>query len=127
MKKLTVLYDAECALCQQCRAFLLREPAYILLEFVPLQTPDLASRFPGIEALHPEREIIVIADTGEIWQGGHAWITCLYALKNYREWSYRLASPALLPLAKRIVTGISSNRHFLSQFFAKRPVCACDG
>lgn len=117
MNKLTILYDADCALCQQCRAFLAREPAYIALEFLPLQTPDLATRFPGFADLHPEREIIVIADTGEVWQGGAAWITCLYALRNYREWSYRLATPTLLPLAKRLVAAISRNRHFLSRFF----------
>ena len=119
MQKLTILYDAECALCQQCRIFLGREPAYLPLEFVPLQSPDLATRFPGIDSLHPDREIIVIADTGEIWQGGPAWITCLYALRNYREWSYRLATPALLPIAKRLVAAISRNRHFLSSFFSQ--------
>ncbi|MEO7934311.1 MAG: DUF393 domain-containing protein [Chthoniobacterales bacterium] len=138
MKKLFVLYDAECALCRRCREFLSRQPSYIPLEFVPLQTLDLEQRFPGITALHPDREIIVISDEGQVYQGGHAWIMCLYALREYREWSQRLASPALLPFAKKIVSSISQNRHFLSRWLFKpdaeltnrlahAPVeCACD-
>ena len=139
MKKLTVLYDATCAMCRQCREFLSRQPAWIPLDFVPLQTLDLETRFPGISAYHPEKEILVITDEGAVYQGGAAWIMCLYALREYREWSFRLASPALLPFARRAVAAISANRHFLSRFFPKtesdiaiihalredRPTCAC--
>lgn len=119
MNKLTVLYDAECELCKRCRAFFTSQPTFIPLEFVPLQTLDLEIRFPGITALHPDREIIVIDDAGGVYQGGTAWIMCLYALREYREWSFRLASPTLLPFAKKIVSSISHNRHFLSKLFPK--------
>jgi predicted DCC family thiol-disulfide oxidoreductase YuxK len=121
MTKLHVLYDAECALCRRCRAFLTSQPAYIPLDFVPLQSPDLEDRFPGIAALQPEKEIIVITDEGAVYQGGSAWIMCLYALREYRPWSFRLATPALLPFAKKIVSSVSHNRRFLSQFFAASP------
>ena len=73
--------------------------------------PKSACRFPGIEALHPEREIVVISDTGDVWQGGSAWVMCLWALREYREWSQRLAHPALLPLPGGPCELVSENRH----------------
>lgn len=139
IKKLHILYDADCAMCRQCRAFLLKQPAYFALEFVPLQTLDLESRFPGIGQFHPDRELIVITDEGGVYQGASAWIMCLYALPEYREWSQRLASPTLLPYAKKAVSVISSHRQALSRFFPKtesdmailaaiqepKPACSC--
>ena len=119
MKQLTVLYDGECELCKRCRTFFTNKPAYISLKFIALQTPDLEQQFPGIHAFHPDKEIIVISDEGGVYQGGFAWIMCLYALKEYREWSFRLANPALLPFAKRIVSSVSHNRYFLSSLLPK--------
>ncbi|MEA3188498.1 MAG: hypothetical protein QOD99_2328 [Chthoniobacter sp.] len=118
MKRLHILYDAKCALCCQCRQWLARQPAFVELRFTPLQDPFLASRFPGIEKYSPERELIAIADDGAVYQGASAWVMCLYALKEYREWSQRLSSPALLPLAKRACEAISENRISISRWFA---------
>ena len=100
MKRLYVLYDGTCHVCRRCRTWLDRQPAFVPLVFIPLQSPEIACRFPGIGALHPERELVVISDTGDVWQGGSAWVMCLWALREYREWSLRLAHPALLPLAR---------------------------
>jgi hypothetical protein len=40
---------------------------------------------------------------------------CLWALQDYREWSFRFARPALLPLARGIVEWVSTRRHRLSR------------
>ena len=119
MKRLTVLYDAECALCRRVRVWLARQPAYVPLVFVPLQSPEIARCFPGIEELRPEEEIVVISDAGDVWRGGSAWITVLWALRDYREWSQRLAHPALIPLARRACSLVSENRHAISRWFAQ--------
>ena len=42
---------------------------------------------------------------------------CLWALREYREWSQRLASPALLPWARRACELVSANRLSLSAWF----------
>ena len=68
MKSLYVLFDAECALCQRCRQWLARQPAFIRLIFIPLQTPDLSQRFPGIEALKPAEQLLVVSDAGAVYR-----------------------------------------------------------
>ena len=93
MQRLYVIYDATCELCRRCRVWLARQPAFVPLIFVPLQSSKLSRRFPGIERLHPEEEIVVINELGDVWQGGAAWVMCLWALREYREWSQRLAHP----------------------------------
>jgi hypothetical protein len=35
----------------------------------------------------------------------------LWALPQYRDWAYRLATPELLPTTKRVVSTISQNRY----------------
>jgi hypothetical protein len=40
----------------------------------------------------------------------------LWSLSRYREWSYRLATPELLPTTKKVVSAISQNRYQISRF-----------
>ena len=116
MKKLYVLYDGECALCRRVRGWLDRQPAFVPLAYIPLQSPEVTCRFPGIERYHPEEQLIVVSDAGELWRGESAWITELWALREYREWAQRLAHPALRPFARRACALISENRHGLSRW-----------
>jgi predicted DCC family thiol-disulfide oxidoreductase YuxK len=117
MKRLYVLFDGECSLCGRCQAWLARQPAFLELHFLPFQSPEVARRFPGIAALHPEEQLLVVSDEGGVYRGPQAWIMCLYALRDYREWSQRLAHPALLPWARRVCELLSENRFRLSRWF----------
>jgi hypothetical protein len=45
---------------------------------------------------------------------------CLWALRDFREWSQRLASPAMQAVAKKIVHLISANRLTLSSLLRLR-------
>jgi predicted DCC family thiol-disulfide oxidoreductase YuxK len=114
MKRLYVLYDSECELCRRCRLWLGRQEAFVPLWFIPFQTGEAECRFPGLKELHPEKEIVIVSDAGEVWQGGAAWVMCLWALREYREWSLRLAHPALLPVARRLCEVVSANRFRIS-------------
>src|ERR1700709_316920 len=97
MQRLYVLYDAQCEFCRRCRLWLGGEPAYVQLVFAHFPSEEAECRFPGLKELHPEKEIVVISDAGEVWHGGAAWVTCLWALREYREWSLRLAHPTPPP------------------------------
>jgi predicted DCC family thiol-disulfide oxidoreductase YuxK len=119
MKTLYVLYDAKCELCRRVRVWLQGQAPFVPLAFVPLQSADLEDRFPGVAALEPERQILVVADSGEVWRGADAWIMSLWALREYREWSQRLASPLLRPFAMRVCDMVSRNRHRFSQWFQR--------
>jgi predicted DCC family thiol-disulfide oxidoreductase YuxK len=121
MKRLTVLYDGECALCQRLRAWLQSEPTWFPVEYLPLQSPEVDRRWPGIRAWQPEKQILAIDDQGGLYQGSAAWITLLYALKDYREMSFRFADPSMQGLAQKVVELISRNRHALSDLLRLKP------
>ena len=57
----------------------------------------------------------MVDDHGGVYREGHAWIMCLYALAEYRELSLRLASPALLPLARKAFSFLSKRRGAVSE------------
>jgi len=119
MKRLSVLYDEECELCRRLRIWLARQPVFVPLVFIPLQSHHVAHQFPGLERFHPEERLVVISDAGDLWRGESAWITVLWALREYREWSLRLAHPALRPFARRACALISENRHGLSRWLLR--------
>jgi hypothetical protein len=61
-------------------------------------------------------ELVVVADTGAVWVGPAAFLTCLWALVEWRDWSYRLSGPAFAPLAERFFRALSSRRKGLAAF-----------
>jgi predicted DCC family thiol-disulfide oxidoreductase YuxK len=118
MKRLYVLYDQECALCGSCRWWLMRQQPFIELYFIPLQSPEVARRFPGLkewDQLDLREKLVVVSDEGAVYQGQYAWIMCLYALREYREWAQRLAHPTMLPFARRVCELVSRNRYSISR------------
>ena len=115
MKRLTVLYDAACGFCISCRHWLEEQPKLLDLDFVAARSPEAARRFPDLEPGN-EEDLVVVSDEGGIYRGARAFIMCLYALEEYREWSLRLSRPGLLPLARRAFELVSRNRKGLSGF-----------
>jgi predicted DCC family thiol-disulfide oxidoreductase YuxK len=115
MHTLTLFYDARCGLCSQIRQWLRSQPAYLRLEFIPYDSPEAIKRLPAIRHLRADQEIVVMANTGEVWQGAGAWVICLWALQEYRSWSARLASPAMQAMARSVIHWISANRIGISR------------
>lgn len=112
MEKLTVLYDDRCGFCLRCGAWLVRQPAYVRLELLPRRSLAARKRFPTLSDL--DDELVVVADDRHVFREGKAWLACLYALKRYRRWSRRLATPALLPFARQAFHVVSENRWVIS-------------
>lgn len=113
---MTIVYDPKCEFCVRCRWWLARQHSYVELEFIPRVVPELARRFPELE-LSEDRvaELIVISDDGLVYREESAWIMCLWALTDYREWALRLATPALIPFASAFFKQISKRRHVISR------------
>src|SRR5258706_16055266 len=115
MKKLTVLYDYNCGLCQRARRWLEVQPKFLALEFIPAGSDHARFRFPALP--NAVDELVVVNEAGGVYRGDRAWIMCLYALAEYREGALRLATPKLLPLARSAFQLISENRIRISKLF----------
>ena len=111
-RALTVLFDPTCALCQHCCRWMLEQPSYVELRFLPCTGEEAKAQFGDLPWLSDE--LIVVGDAGEVWVGPAAFLTCLWALVSFREWSFRLAGPAFAPLAERFFLALSSRRRAVS-------------
>jgi predicted DCC family thiol-disulfide oxidoreductase YuxK len=105
--RLIVFYDARCGLCCAVREWLARQRQLIPVECRPKQD-DMA-------------ELVVVADSGEMWSGDAAWLVVLWALDGYRDWANRLANPLLLPAARTLFARLSKYRGSLSCSLAVEP------
>jgi predicted DCC family thiol-disulfide oxidoreductase YuxK len=114
VRSLTVLYDARCGLCSNARRWLEGQPQIVPLELLAADSEEARRRYPTLAEAEPE-ELVVVSDEGDVYRNAEAWIACLWALQDYREWSFRFARPALLPLARGIVEWIWTRRHRLSR------------
>ncbi len=114
MKRLYVFYDPDCGLCAGVRRWMEGEEAFLDVRFVPFDSEPARDLCPDLLARGGDREIVVMADDGRLWQGGDAWIVCLWTLRRWRRWSHRLAGGTLRPLARRLCHLISSKRLTLS-------------
>jgi predicted DCC family thiol-disulfide oxidoreductase YuxK len=115
MFALTVLYDPECGLCRRSHEWLAEQPKLLDLNFVPCASDEARQRFPQLNHDLTKNDLTVISDDGAVYFGPKAWLMVLWALTRYREWSYRLAAPELLPTTKRVVSAISTNRYQISR------------
>jgi predicted DCC family thiol-disulfide oxidoreductase YuxK len=113
MRELTVLYDPHCGLCKRAQAWLMCKPKYMELVFVPASSNEARSRYPQLDHALTLTDLTVISDQGAVYSGPKAWLMCLWALRDYREWALRLSTPELLPTAKRVISMISQNRYQL--------------
>ncbi|WP_416984129.1 thiol-disulfide oxidoreductase DCC family protein [Streptomyces sp. T028] len=103
VRRLTVLYDADCALCAFVRNWLVRQPQLVPLEPVAAGSAEAAARFPGLDHRATLEEITVVGDGGQVYRGAAAWIVTLWALREHRPLAHRLSTPAGAKLAKGAV------------------------
>jgi len=115
MSTLTVLYDPACGLCQRVHEWLADQPKQVQLNLIPVRSEEANHRFPHLDHGLTEKDLTVIGEDGAVYFGPKAWLMVLWALSRYREWSYRLATPELLPTTRRVVSLISRHRYQISR------------
>ncbi|MFC9324987.1 thiol-disulfide oxidoreductase DCC family protein [Kitasatospora sp. NPDC057015] len=98
--RITVLHDPACPLCRRLTAWLHDQDQLVPLDFVAVASAEARERYPGLDHDASLGEITVVADTGEVWRGPQAFVTCLWALAEHRPLAQRLGTPAGLPLAR---------------------------
>jgi predicted DCC family thiol-disulfide oxidoreductase YuxK len=112
----TILYDADCGLCTSTKDWINQQVPLVGLQFVATGSPEARKRFPQLRA----GELAVVSNTGEVWLGDHAWIVCLWALRDYRGLAFRLTSPLLSLLAREAFAVVSKNRLAVSSMLRLR-------
>lgn len=110
MNALIVLYDAHCELCCRIREWLTSQPKYVELKFIAAGSAEARRRFPELNHNATLRELTVISTSGHVYRDAKAWLMCLWALREYREWSLQLSTPEMMPIARRFIAWISRNR-----------------
>ncbi|MFF0080895.1 thiol-disulfide oxidoreductase DCC family protein [Streptomyces canus] len=103
VRRLTVLYDADCSLCAFLRDWLVRQPQLVPLELVPAGSQEARLRFPGLDHRATLEEITVVGDAGQVYRGTAAWIVTLWALREHRPLAHRLSTPSGARLARGAV------------------------
>lgn len=128
VNELTVLYDAGCRMCRAAQRWLASRDALVPLRFLPAGSAQARQRFPDLDYRATLRNLTVVADTGAVWEGDSAWLTCLWALTAYRGLSHRLATPRLRPLA---ATAVSAAARIRSRQYGdsddQAPCAGCQG
>lgn len=112
--RLTVAYDAECSLCIRCRHWLESQDTYVPLDFLDAGSTEARAWLDSFGAWLGV-ELVVVSDRGEVWIGPAAFLMCLWATTEYREWSYRLSGPALAPVAEHFFRLVSARRSDLGR------------
>jgi predicted DCC family thiol-disulfide oxidoreductase YuxK len=111
MMALTVLYDPDCGLCKRAHEWLAEQSKIVELNFVACASEEARKRYPYLNHDLTTKDLTVVSDGGAVYFGPKAWLMVLWALARYRDWSYRLATPELLPTTRRVVSAISQNRY----------------
>ncbi|MET9493244.1 DCC1-like thiol-disulfide oxidoreductase family protein [Streptomyces sp. NPDC006552] len=110
VRRLTVLYDAECPLCTFARGWLARQRQLVPLEFVAAGSAEARGRFPGLDHAATLSDITVIDDGGRLYRGPAAWVVCMWALREHRATAHRMATPAGMKVAKQVVLAAAKYR-----------------
>ncbi|GHC10436.1 thiol-disulfide oxidoreductase DCC family protein [Cerasicoccus arenae] len=116
--ELTVFFDADCQICRRAHRWIARQPKFVRIKFLPLQTENLVERFPGIDQFDLREELTVLGPQGQIWQGLDGWLMVLWALEVWRGRAIEFAQPHWRPLARRLIVELSNNRYRLSSLLS---------
>ena len=115
MSILTFLYDPSCGLCRRVQGWLADQPKLVEIRMIPIKTDAARRRYPKLNHELTSKDLTVISDQGAVYLGSKAWLMLLWALRRYREWSYRLSTPELLPTTRRVVSLVSQHRYQISR------------
>ncbi|WP_416974565.1 thiol-disulfide oxidoreductase DCC family protein [Streptomyces sp. 4F14] len=110
VRRLTVLYDAECGLCRALSAWLARQPQLVPLDLVPAASDAARALFPGLDHGLTLAEVTVVGDSGQLYRGADAWVVVLWALREHRALAHRLSTPSGARLARTALLTVARVR-----------------
>lgn len=114
MNRLVVLYDAGCPMCSRFRSWLVEQQHLVPVVAIPAGSNAARELLPELDHAATLREITVVADTGAMWTGASAWVTCLWATVEHRDLALRLSTPLGLPVARAMAYAAAGLRASLT-------------
>jgi predicted DCC family thiol-disulfide oxidoreductase YuxK len=134
MRELTVLYDAQCGLCRRFKDWLAAqrpasdgEGGVVQRRFVAAGSAEARALYPTLDHAATLREVTVVADDGSVYVGDRAWIVCLWAAWDWRYTAVQLSTPAMRPVARRMVQSVAGLRRFTVDRAGGDYADGCDG
>lgn len=119
MQTLSIIYDDRCALSRWLKDWAEDRPAFVALVFVRAGSAEAERVAPGLSGNSVVvADLIAVGDGGEVYRGDSAWVMCFYAVEEFREWSIRMATPELLPLARKAFVVLSRHRVRVADWLA---------
>jgi predicted DCC family thiol-disulfide oxidoreductase YuxK len=111
---LYLLYDAGCPLCSRFRDWLVSQALLVPVAAVPADSEQARQLFPSLEHDRTLQEVTVMADSGDVWTGEHAWVMCLWATAAHRGLAESLAGPAGLRVTRAMAYAAAGLRASLT-------------
>lgn len=116
--RLYVLYDSRCGICSRVRSWVASQRQSVPLVFIAAGSEYARKMFPELDHAATPRELVVVNESGDVYLDDAAWIVCLWALTDYRMWSFRFARGPLRPLARAAWDFLSANRNELARMLS---------
>ena len=102
---LVVWFDGDCGFCRTVAKWLQAQEKLVPVRCVAAQSAPGAGCPIDVASLLAQ--VTVTASDGAVYRGTNAWIVCLWALRSYRAWSLRFATPRWRPWAERLFASIA--------------------
>ncbi len=117
--KLTILYDGECPICQEKKAFLEKRDRKKRLRFVDIRDPDFQPTETGRSFKELEARIHAVLPDGGLVAGMDAIRAAWRAIGL--GWLVAPSGwPLLRPAFDALYTFVARNRHKISRFLKKK-------
>ena len=94
---LTILYDGDCGFCQAARRLLESIDHTQVCAFLPLQDPDVPTRYPALTSDAIRTTMHMVNDAGQVFTGA----------AGYREIGWRISKRSVLGLSLGVFSVVS--------------------
>ncbi len=120
----TLIYDGNCSFCKKCVSWIAKRARPGALEFLPMQAPARAKRFPQLSDEACLEGMQLVLPGGAVRSGEQAVPDLLRMLKRWRWFAFVFELPVMRGLSPIAYGWIARNRYMISEFVRHREVTA---